>query len=108
MTRKDGYNRERLKSPFGKTKVDEVFELVASVDGISVGNGATDVNLRKVFEVEGSSAIMRSNGTDDGFSSDNVEVTVAEPSGGKVKFTVLPKVEGGKTPDRFFFKVKMK
>ena len=64
--------------------------------------------MRKVFEVEGASAIMRANGAENGFSADNVEVTVAEPSGGKVKFTVTPKVEGGKTPGSFFFKVKMK
>ena len=51
---------------------------------------------------------MRSNGTENGFSADNVEISAAEPSGGKVKFTVTPKVEGGKTTDSFFFKVKMK
>ena len=93
---------------FGNAAADGKFELVASVDGISVGNGATDANLRKVFDIEGTSAIMRANRAEGGFSADNVEVTVAEPSGGKVKFTVTPKVEGGKTPDRFFFKVKMK
>ena len=71
-------------------------------------NGEPDANLRKVFEIEGTSAIMRSNGTENGFSADNVEISAAEPSGGKVKFTVTPKVVGGKTPDSFFFKVKMK
>ena len=93
---------------FGNGAADGKFELVASIDGISVGEGAADANLRKVFEVEGTSAIMRSNGIENGFSLDNVEISVAEPSGGKVKFTVAPKVEGGKPPDRFFFKVKMK
>ena len=93
---------------FGNGAADGKFELVASVDGVSVGDGAADANLRKVFEVEGASAIMRSNGTENGFSADNVEISVAEPSGGKVKFTVMPKVEGGKTLDSFFFKVKMK
>ena len=93
---------------FGNGAADGKFELVASVDGISVGAGASDANLRKVFEVEGASAIVRSNGTENGFSADNVEISAAEPSGGKVKFTVMPKVEGGKMPDSFFFKVKMK
>ena len=93
---------------FGNGAADGKFELVASVDGVSVGDGAADANLRKVFEVEGASAIERSNGIENGFSADNVELSVAEPSGGKVKFTVTPKVEGGKLPDRFFFKVKMK
>ena len=89
---------------FGNETADSKFEIMASVDGVSVG----DANLRKVFEVEGASSIMRSHGKENGFSADNVEISVAEPSGGKVKFTVTPKVEGGKTPDRFFFKVKMK
>ena len=93
---------------FGNEASDGKFELVASVDGITVGDSALDANLRKVFEIEGASAIIRSNGTDDGFSADNVEISVAEPSGGKVKFTVTPMVEGGKTPDSFFFKVMMK
>ena len=78
---------------------------MASVDGVSVGDGASDANLRKVFDIEGASAI---NADGAGFSAENVEVTVAEPSGGKVKFTVTPKVEGSKTPGSFFFKVKMK
>ena len=90
---------------FGNAAADGKFELVASVDGVSVGDGASDANLRKVFDIEGTSAI---NSDATGFSAENVEVTVAEPSGGKVKFTVTPKVEGGKTPGSFFFKVKMK
>ena len=93
---------------FGNGAADGKFELAASVEGVSVGDGATDANLRKVFEVEGTSAIVHLNGTENGFYADNVELSVAEPSGGKVKFTVTPKVEGGKTPDSFFFKVKMK
>ena len=87
---------------FSNGAADGKFELVASVDGISVGEGASDANLRKVFEVEGASAV------ESGYSKDNVELNVAEPSGGKVKFTVTPKVDGGKTPGSFFFKVKMK
>ena len=93
---------------FSNGAADRKYELVASVDGISVGDGASDANLRKVFEVEGASGIMRSNGTEDGFSADKVEISIAEPSGGKVKFMVTPKIEGGKTPDSFFVKVKMK
>ena len=88
---------------------DGGIELVASVDGISVGDGATETNLRNVFEIEGASAIIRSNGTgENGFSADNVEMSAVEPSCGKVKFTVRPKLEGVKMVDAFFFKVKMK
>jgi hypothetical protein len=90
---------------FGDGASEGEFEIIASVNGVSVGNGATDANLSKVFDIEGASTI---NPDGIGFSADNVEVAVAEPSGGKVKFTVTPKVEGGKTPGSFFFKVKMK
>jgi hypothetical protein len=90
---------------FGDGASEGEFEIIASVNGVSVGNGATDANLSKVFDIEGASTI---NPDGIGFSADNVEVAVAEPSGGKVKFTVMPKVEGGKTPGSFFFKVKMK
>ena len=90
---------------FGNGAADGRFELMASVDGISIGDGATEANLRKVFDIEGASAI-NSDGT--GFSAEDVEISLAEPSGGKVKFTVTPKVEGGKTSDSFFFKVRMK
>ena len=93
---------------FGSGEAEGKFEILVSVEGVPAGNGATDANLRKVFEIEGSSAIMRSNGTGNDFSADNVEVSVAEPSDGKVKFTVAPKLDGGKTTDSFFFKVKMK
>ena len=93
---------------FANGTADGKFEIMASVDGVSVGDGAADANLRKVFEVEGADAIMRSSGTADGFSANNVEISATEPSGGKVKFTVSPKVEGGKMPDSFFFNVKMK
>ena len=89
---------------FGNAATDGAFELVASIDGISVGDGATEANLKKIFEIEGTDTI-NSDGT--GFSSENVELSIAEPSGGKVKFTVSPK-DGGKTPGSFFFKVKMK
>ena len=89
---------------FENSSMDGAFEIVASIDGISVGDGATEANLRKVFDIEGVSAI---NSDGAGFSPDNVEISVAEPSGGKVKFTVTPK-DAGKTPGSFFFKVRMK
>ena len=89
---------------FENSSMDGAFEIVASIDGISVGDGATEANLRKVFDIEGVSAI---NSDGAGFSAENVEISVAEPSGGKVKFTVTPK-DAGKTPGSFFFKVRMK
>lgn len=38
----------------------------------------------------------------------HVEVNVAASENGNVKFTDMPKVEGGKKPNSFFFRVKMK
>ena len=85
---------------FGNGAADGKFELVASVDGVSVGDGATDANLRKILIVEGAEEL--GTGT---FSSDSVEVSTAEPENGRVKFTLAPK---GEKPAKFFFKVKMK
>ena len=68
---------------FGNGAEDGKFELVASVDGVSVGDGATDANLRKVFEVEGASAIKLGGDTPRiviwgvyDFSRDRIEVKV--------------------------------
>ena len=81
---------------------DGGIELVASVDGISVGDGAADANLKKVFWIEGASSLNLDGSR---FSSSNTKVSVAKPLDGKVKFTVSPK---GEIPPRFFFKVKLK
>ena len=85
---------------FRYAAADGNFELVASVDGIWVGNGATDANLRKVFAVEGTAAIG-----DCAFSERAIEIKCANSENGKVRLTVAPK---GEKPLQFFFKVKLK
>jgi hypothetical protein len=81
------------------------FEFAVKLDGIEVGANALEVNLKKVFDIEGAETLA-SGGA--GFSSDNVDVNTAAPENGNVKFTVMPKMENGEKPDSFFFRVKMK
>lgn len=81
------------------------FEFAVKLDGITVGENALEVNLKKVFDIEGAETLA-SGGA--GFSSDNVEVNAAAPENGNVKFTVTPKMKNGEKPDSFFFRVKMK
>ena len=88
------------------------FEFAVKLDGIEVGENALEVNLKKVFDIEGA-VTLASDGA--GFSSDNVEVNAAAPENGNVKFTVTPKMENGELgtgngekPNSFFFRVKIK
>ena len=83
------------------------FEFAVKLDGIEVGANALEVNIRKVFDIEGAEKLV-SGGA--GFSPDNVEVNAAAPENGNVKFTVTPKGggEGARRPTSFFFRVKMK
>jgi hypothetical protein len=90
---------------FESTATEGVFEFTVKLDSIAVGDNALEVNLRKVFDIEG--AVTLASG-EAGFSSDNVEVNSAAPQDGNVKFTVTPKIGNGEKPNSFFFRVKMK
>lgn len=90
---------------FEKTETDGAFEFTVKIDGIEVGDNALEANIRKVFDIEGSEKLDMG---DVRWDRSNVEVNVAAPENGKVKFTVAPKVEGGEKPNSFFFRVKMK
>ena len=95
---------------FESAATGEAFEFTVKIDGIEVGDGALEANIRKVFDIEGAEKLV-SDGVSElgaGFSPDNVEVNAAAPENGKVKFSVAPKVEGGEKPNSFFFRVKMK
>ncbi|MBR3820422.1 MAG: hypothetical protein IKJ37_02240, partial [Kiritimatiellae bacterium] len=81
------------------------FDLSVSISGITVGDGALEANIRKVFDIEGSEKLDMG---DERWDMSNVEVSAAAPENGKVKFTVAPKMEGGEKPNSFFFRVKMK
>ena len=79
---------------------DGAFGFTVKIDGIDVGEGALEANIRKVFDIEGAKDLI-----DGTFSAETVEINAAEPENGKIRFTVTPK---GETPANFFFKVKMK
>ena len=81
-----------------------VFDLSVSISGITVGDGALEANIRKVFDIEGAAELDMGN---ERWDTGNVEVNAAAPENGKVKFTVAPK-GGGEKPNSFFFRVKMK
>lgn len=81
------------------------FEFTVKIDGIEVGDSALEANLRKVFDVEGAETLASGEG---GFSSDNVELNIATPVNGNVKFIVTPKMGNGEKSESFFFRVKMK
>ena len=92
---------------FESAATDGAFEFTVMIDDIEVGDNALEVNLKKVFDIEGAETLA-SGGA--GFSSDNVEVNAAAPENGNVKFTVTPKggALGTTRPASFFFRVKMK
>jgi len=73
------------------------FDFTVSVDGVQVGNAASQENLKKVFGIEGSTSLGA-------MSSDNVELTFGTPVNGKVKFTAGPKDTSLPT---FFMRVKL-
>ena len=79
---------------------DGAFGFTVKIDGVDVGEGALEANIRKVFDIEGAKDLA-----DSTFSAETVEINAAAPENGKIRFTVTPT---GETPAKFFFKVKMK
>ncbi|MBO7298701.1 MAG: leucine-rich repeat domain-containing protein, partial [Kiritimatiellae bacterium] len=78
---------------------DGLFEFTVNIDKIDVGDGAVEENLKKLFKIEGATSL----GNDANFSSENVEIELAEPVNGDVKFKILPK----DSPDSFFIRAKL-
>ena len=78
---------------------DGSFEFSVNINQIDVGDGAVEENLKKLFRIEGATAL----GNDANFSSENVEIELAEPINGDVKFKILPK----DSPDSFFIRAKL-
>lgn len=90
---------------FESAATDGAFEFTVRIDGIVVGDGALETNIRKVFDIEGAEKLDMGN---ERWDMSNVEVNAAASVNGNVKFTVTPKMEGGEKPNSFFFRVKMK
>ena len=78
---------------------DGAFEFTINIDKINVGDGAVEENLKKLFKIE----VATSLGNDANFSSENVEIELAEPVNGNVKFKILPK----DSPDSFFIRATL-
>ena len=87
---------------FEPSETSGKYDFEVSIEDVTVGNGATEENIKKVFGIEGSTAL----GDDTKpFSAENVGITLAEPKDGKIKFTAGPT---DTTATSFFMKVKMK
>ena len=84
---------------FEKDSSSGLFEFTVNIKDIGVGNDAIEENLRKVFDIEGTSNLSAD------FSADSVDISVVAPDNGKVKFSVAPI---DKSKRSFFFRVKMK
>ena len=78
---------------------DGSFEFSVNINQIDVGDGAVEENLKKLFKIEGATAL----GNEANFSSENVEIELAGPVNGDVKFKILPK----DSPDSFFIRAKL-
>jgi len=76
------------------------FEFTVSVEGVTIGDKASEDNLKKLFGLEGAESLDSSK-----FSSENVDLDFKTPQNGKLKFTATPVVEDAKC---YFMKVKVK
>ena len=78
---------------------DGSFEFTVNIDKIDVGDGAVEENLKKLFRIEGATSL----GNDANFSSENVDIELAEPVNGDVKFKIIPK----DSPNSFFIRATL-
>ena len=76
------------------------FDFTVSVKGVTIGDKASEDNLKKLFGLEGAESLDPA-----AFSSAKVALEFKEPQGGKLKFTATSAVDNAKT---FFMKVKVK
>ena len=76
------------------------FDFTVSVKDVTIGDNASEDNLKKLFGLEGAESL-----DSDAFASENVLLDFKEPQDGKLKFTATPAVDNAKS---FFMKVKIK
>ncbi len=76
------------------------FDFTVSVKDVTIGDKASEDNLKKLFGLEGAESLDSA-----AFSSENVSLDFKEPQDGKLKFTATPAVDNAKS---FFMKVKVK
>ena len=85
---------------FKPAVAEGAFDFTVSVKDVTVGSGATDANLKKVFGLGGTTQL----GVED-FDPDKVALEFGTPINGKLKFTASPK---DKTAKSFFMKMKVR
>ena len=85
---------------FEPASAEGVFDFTVSVKDVTIGSGATDANLKKVFGLGGTTQL----GTEE-FDPDKVALEFGTPVNGKLKFTASPK---DKTAKSFFMKMKVR
>ena len=85
---------------FKPAAAEGAFDFTVSVKDVTVGSEATDVNLKKVFGLGGTTQL----GVEE-FDPDKVALEFGTPVNGKLKFTASPK---DKTAKSFFMKMKVK
>ena len=76
------------------------FDFTVSVKDVTIGDKASEDNLKKLFGLEGAESLDST-----AFSSENVSLDFKEPQDGKLKFTATPAVDNATS---FFMKVKVK
>ena len=76
------------------------FDFTVSVRDVTIGDKASEENLKKLFGLEGAVSLDSAS-----FSSENVSLDFKEPQDGKLKFTATPAVDDATS---FFMKVKAK
>ena len=76
------------------------FDFTVSVKDVTIGDKASEDNLKKLFGLEGAESLDSA-----AFSSENVSLDFKEPQGGKLNFTATP---AKKNVGTFFMKMKVK
>ena len=76
------------------------FDFTVSVKDVTIGDKASEDNLKKLFGLEGAESLDTA-----AFLSENVSLDFKEPQDGKLKFSATPAVDNAKS---FFMKVKVK
>ena len=88
-------------SPMGE---DGNVELVFSLEDVAIDKHADEARLKSVFGVVGDPAMNETM-----FTEDNLAYSLSPTDDGRVRATVTPKKDsGGRAPDSFFMRVKMK
>ena len=88
-------------SPTGE---DGNVELVFSLEDVAIDKHADEARLKSVFGVVGNPAMNETK-----FTEDNLAYSLSPTDDGRVRATVTPKKDsGGRAPDSFFMRVKMK